>query len=337
MDRRDIVVVASSRGGLPVLRTLVAGIAADFPVPICIVQHIGRHRTILPELLSRWSALDAREARHGQPPQAGRIYVAPPDRHMIVRGGNLWLLDTAAENFTRPAADPLFRSAAREYGPGAIGVVLSGDLDDGAAGLAAIRARGGYGIVQDPDECEAPSMPRSALAAAGADMVARAGELPQAIHAAVYGERVKERRKMADLRDLDHLDHESRIAEEGLVEPGRLDEIGTRSALTCPTCHGVLWRMRDDRPLRYRCHTGHAFSALSLDDAEAQKAEDAIWGAIRAVHERMIFARERQEWARRIGNAEDVAIEQIRIDENQRLADVLRDAVGASLGGGEPD
>ncbi|QND99056.1 chemotaxis response regulator protein-glutamate methylesterase [Burkholderia cenocepacia] len=217
MDRREIVVIASSRGGLPVLRTLVAGIAADFPVPICIVQHIGRHRTILPELLSRWGRLDASEALHGEPPQAGRIYVAPSDRHMIVRGGGLWLLDTAAENFTRPAADPLFRSAAREYGAGAIGVVLSGDLDDGAAGLAAIRARGGYGIVQDPDECEAPSMPRSALAAAGADAVARAGELPQAIHAAVYGARAKEQRKMADLRDLDR---ESRIAEGASSIPG---------------------------------------------------------------------------------------------------------------------
>jgi two-component system chemotaxis response regulator CheB len=311
---------------------LVAGIAADFPVPICIVQHIGRHRTILPELLSRWGRLDASEALHGESPEAGRIYVAPPDRHMIVRGGDLWLLDTAAENFARPAADPLFRSAAREYSAGAIGVVLSGDLDDGAAGLAAIRARGGYGIVQDPDECEAPSMPRSALAAAGADAVATAEELPRTLHAAVYGARAKEQRKMADLRDLDH---ESRIAEGGLVDPGLLDEIGTRSALTCPSCNGVLWRMRDDRPLRYRCHTGHAFSALSLDDAEAQKAEDAIWGAIRAVHERMIFARERQEWARRTGNAEDVAIEQARIDENQRLADVLRRAVGAALSTGE--
>lgn len=332
MDHRDIVVIASSRGGLQVLRTLAAGFARDLPVPICIVQHIGRHRTMLPELLSQWGILDASEAIHGESAQAGRIYVAPPDRHMVLRGGYIRLLDTAAENFARPAADPLFRSAAREYGPGAVGVVLSGDLDDGAAGLAAIRARNGYGIVQDPDECEAPSMPRSALAAAGADAVARAMELPRAIYAAVHGAQVKERRKMADLRDLDR---ESRIAEQGLVTPQLLDAIGERSALTCPSCNGVLWRIRDGRPLRYRCHTGHAFSVLSLDDAQAQKAEDAIWAAIRAVHERMIFARERQEWARQVGNTEDVAIEQARIDENQQLADVLRNAVGATTHGRE--
>jgi two-component system chemotaxis response regulator CheB len=332
MDNRDIVVIGSSRGGLAVLRTLVAGFAADFPVPICIVQHIGRHRTMLPELLTRWGTLFASAATHGERPQAGRIYVAPPDRHMILRGGTFSLLDTAAENFARPAADPLFRSAAREYGPGAVGVVLSGDLDDGAAGLAAIRARDGYGIVQDPDECEAPSMPRSALAAAGADAVARADELPRIIHAAVCGARVEEKAKMAELRDLDG---EARIAEGGLVTPQLLDSIGERSALTCPSCNGVLWRMRDDRPLRYRCHTGHAFSSLSLEDAEAQKTEDAIWVAIRAVHERMIFARERQEWARRTGNAKAVAIEQARIDENQKLADVLRNAVGATMHDGE--
>ncbi|HDR9318917.1 chemotaxis protein CheB [Burkholderia vietnamiensis] len=334
MDHRDIVVIASSRGGLPVLRILAAGLAADLPVPICIVQHIGRHRTMLPELLARWGTLNARQAVHGERPQAGQIYVAPPDRHLVLRAGRFCLLDTAAENFTRPAADPLFRSVAREYGPGAVGVVLSGDLDDGSAGLAVIRARDGYGIVQDPDECEAPSMPRSALAAAGADAISRADELPRAIHAAVYGARVEEKAKMAELRDLDG---EARIAEGGLVTPQLLDTIGERSALTCPSCNGVLWRMRDDRPLRYRCHTGHAFSALSLEDAEAQKTEDAIWAAIRAVHERMIFARERQEWARRTGNDKDVAIEQARIDENQQLADVLRNAVGTTMHSGETE
>lgn len=328
MDQRDIVVIASSRGGLPVLRALVAGLPAGLPVPLCIVQHIGRRRTMLPELLTRWGTLNASEAVHGELPRAGRIYIAPPDRHLVLRDGRFRLLDTAAENFARPAADPLFRSVAREYGPGVVGVVVSGDLDDGSAGLAAIRARGGYGIVQDPDECEAPSMPRSALAAAGADAIARSDELPRVIHAAVHGARVARKHKVAALHALDT---ESRIADGGVAAPQLLDSIGERTALTCPSCSGVLWRMRDGPPLRYRCHTGHAFSAASLDEAEKQKTEDALWAAIRAVHERMIFARERQEWARRAGNDKDVAIEQARIDENQKLADVLRNAVGATM------
>jgi two-component system chemotaxis response regulator CheB len=334
MDHRDIVVVAASRGALPVLRTLVAALAPDLPAIVCIVLHIGRHRSILPELLSRWGPLEATHAVHGQVLETGRIYIAPPDRHMVLRDGSVYLLDTAAENFSRPAADPLFRSAAREYQKRAVGVVLSGDLDDGAAGLAAVRARGGYGVVQDPRDCEAPSMPSSALAAAGADAVAKVNDLSRIIHAAVRGAKRREEVQMAIRSDLDR---EAQIGESGLVMPAELDEIGERSALTCPSCNGALWRMHDGRPLRYRCHTGHAFSALSLDEAGAQSAEDAIWSAIRAVHERIIFARERQQWAERAGSMEDIALEQARIDENQKLADLLRAAVGTAIMGGQSD
>jgi two-component system chemotaxis response regulator CheB len=122
------------------------------------------------------------------------------------------------------------------------------------------------------------------------------------------------------------LDRAAQIAESGLVAPEALDEIGERSPLTCPSCNGTLRRMYDDRPLRYRCHTGHAFSALSLDEASAQGADDAIWGAIRAVHERIIFAREQQQWTERVGSAAEVAIGQARIDENEKLGEVLRAA-----------
>ncbi|PLP99544.1 chemotaxis protein CheB [Cupriavidus pauculus] len=334
MDNRNIVVIAASRGGLPVLRTLVASIAPDVPVALCIVFHIGRHRSILPELLSRWGPLKARHAVHGEILELGRIYVAPPDRHMILRDGYLYLLDTAAENFARPAADPLFRSAAREYEAGVVGVVLSGDLDDGAAGLAAIHARGGYGLVQDPDDSEAPSMPRNALAAGGADAVAKVVDLSQLLHAAVRGAKRLQETEMTTRPDLDR---EAEIAECGLVAPQDLDAIGERSALTCPSCNGALWRMKEGRPLRYRCHTGHAFSAVSLDEAGAQHAEDAIWGAIRAIHERMIFARERQQWAQRAGSDKQAAVEDARIDEIQKLADILRNTLGVIVHGAEPE
>jgi two-component system chemotaxis response regulator CheB len=204
-----------------------------------------------------------------------------------------------------------------------VGVVLSGDLDDGAAGLAAIRARGGYSVVQNPDESEAPSMPRSAIAAAGADAVAKPDDLSHILQAAVLG---AGRRKELPMTDRPDLDREAQLAESGLVEPDALDEIGERSALTCPSCNGVLWRMRDDRPLRYRCHTGHAFSSLSLEEANEQSVEDAIWSAIRTVHERIILARERRRWAEHAGNEVDIALEQARIDENENLAEILRTA-----------
>ncbi|MDR5856578.1 chemotaxis protein CheB [Caballeronia sp. LZ062] len=326
MEHRDMVVIAASRGGLPVLKLLVTQLPPDLDATICIVLHIGRHHSILPELLTRWGSNKACHPKHGEAVQRGRIYVAPPDRHMVLRDGKLCLLDTATENFARPAADPLFRSAAVEYRSRVVGVVLSGDLDDGAAGLASVRARGGYGVAQDPDDCEAPSMPRSAIAAGGVDVVAKLDELTAVLRAAVNGAK---RRKEHPMTNRPDLDREAQIAESGLVAPQVLDEIGQRSALTCPSCNGTLWRLNDDRPLRYRCHTGHAFSVLSLEDATAQKADDAIWSALRAVHERIIFARERQQWAQRAGNEADVAVEQARIDENEKLADLLRSASGA--------
>ncbi len=323
MAHRDIVVIGASRGALTVLKKLVAGLAPDLDATVCIVLHIGRHHSILPELLSRAGPLKASHPQQGERMERGRIYVAPPDRHMVVREGKLRLLDTAAENFARPAADPLFRSAAAEYRKRVVGVVLSGDLDDGAAGLAAIRARGGYAVVQHPDSSDAPSMPHSALAAAGADAVAGPDDLPHVLQAAVRGAETHEAHSMTDRPDLDR---EAQLGECLRVLPEQLDEIGERSALTCPSCNGVLWRMYDERPLRYRCHTGHAFSSLTLEEANEQSAENAIWSAIRAVHERLIFARERQRWAERAGNDVEMALEQARIDENEKLAEILRAA-----------
>lgn len=334
MKRRDIVVIAASSGGFHVLRTLVERLPADLPAVVSIVMHIGRHASVLPELLSRWGPLPARFAAHDEMPENGRIYVAPPDRHLLIDKGRFQLSVSAAENFARPAADPLFRSAAMHFGERVVGVVLSGDLDDGAAGLAMIRAHGGYGIIQDPEKSAMKSMPLAALQAAGADAVAQPDDLGAAIVAAVQGVE----RAAADLAgpaDLAAWRTEAEIGSGALAGLDELDGIAVRSALTCPECGGVLWRIRDARPLRYRCHTGHAYSVHSLDEAIAQRTEDALWRAIRAVNERMVFARERRQWAVSSGDPGAASIEQARIDEAQTLVDVLRESVartGASHG-----
>lgn len=326
--RQTIVVIAASRGALPVLRTLVENLDRSFVTTILLVMHIGRHPSILPELLGRWGHVPTSHAIHGEKIEAGRIYVAPPDRHMVVSGDALHLLNTAAENFCRPAADPLFRSVAARYKDRVIGVVLSGDLDDGSAGLAAIGARGGYRIVQDPEDCEASSMPRSAIAAAGADAIVTKDQLPQALRTALATLLRRGEIVMSERADLDR---ETQIAEHGLADPYELDAIADRSALTCPNCDGVLWRLRDERPLRYRCHTGHAYSALSLDEAKAHASTGAIWGAIRTVRERMIFAQERHLWAQRMGNVGDASLERARVEENERLVEILLTAAGPPL------
>jgi two-component system, chemotaxis family, protein-glutamate methylesterase/glutaminase len=326
MNDRDIVVIAASRGGFQVLKTLVSQLPADFPAAVFIVLHIGRHASVLPDLMTTWGPLSARYAEHGERVTHGAIRVAPPDRHLVLDTERVWLSDGAKENFARPAADPLFRSAALAYGPRVIGVVLSGDLDDGAAGLANIRAQRGFAIVQDPADCESPGMPRAALESCGADVLCTTQELAKCIRQALLGTPPQIAKEFV-VDDQKRFENEARIAAHGVATPEELDEVGERSALTCPDCGGALWRIRDDRPMRYRCHTGHAFTGMSLEEGYAARSEEAVWSAMRAVHERVIFARERRGWAERSGNAAQVEIEQARIEEAERLVDLLRDAV----------
>ncbi|MDR5835513.1 chemotaxis protein CheB [Caballeronia sp. LZ034LL] len=329
MAERDIVVIGASRGGFQGLKVLISQLPADLPAALFIVLHIGRHASVLPELMTTWGRMPARYAIHGGVIERGTVHVAPPDRHLVLSDGRMWLNDGAKENFARPAADPLFRSAAMEYGPRVIGVVMSGDLDDGAAGLANIRAQHGFAIVQDPDDCEAASMPRAALSSCGADMLCTEQELSACIQQAVKEGASGRTSRNAQMNNPVY-EKEAQIAAKGLANPETLDEVGERSALTCPDCGGALWRIRDDYPLRYRCHTGHAFTGLSLEEGITSRSEEAVWSAIRAVHERVIFAKERQRWAERAGDQDQIAIEQARIDEAERLADLLHSAMQAA-------
>ncbi|QYD70092.1 chemotaxis protein CheB [Paraburkholderia edwinii] len=329
-DKRDIVVIGGSRGAFSVLRNLAEALPAGLPAAAFIVLHVGRHDSVLPELLSKWGKLPACHPVDGEPVSSGRIYVAPPGHHMRLVDQRVRLDEGAPENFARPAIDPLFRSAALAYGARVVAAVLSGDLDDGAAGLAVVRAHGGYCIIQDPADSEAPSMPRAALGSAGANHITNSQSLVQDIVAAVNG---ASREKLVESETMvaDDFDLEARLSQQGLVQPEDLDRIGQRSPLTCPECGGAMWRMRSGAPLRFRCHTGHAFSALSLEDGGDRAAENAIWAAVRAVNERVILARERRDWATQTGDGQQqAAIEQARIDEGVRIAQVLKGLASSS-------
>ncbi|MGK5074914.1 chemotaxis protein CheB [Janthinobacterium sp. ZB1P44] len=163
-----LIVMGASVGGVNALSTIFAALPASFPAPILAVMHVGARNSVLPELLGKNSALPVRFAETGEPVRAGCILLAPPDRHMLVAGlagqATVELTLGPREHHTRPAIDPLFRSAAAAFGPAVAGVILSGYLDDGTAGLRAIKARGGKALVQEPQEAPAPSMPQSALA-----------------------------------------------------------------------------------------------------------------------------------------------------------------------------
>jgi two-component system chemotaxis response regulator CheB len=298
MKSRDIIVVATSTGGVDALKQVFSVLPADLPASVFVVLHIGAQPSILPAILQNSTALPVRHPTDGETFADSTIYVAPPDRHMVLFNGTTLLSDGPKENFTRPAADPLFRSAAVAYGQRVIGVVLTGELDDGAAGLHAVRACGGFTIVQDPKDCRSSSMPIHALGAVGdADVVAPIAELGAAILNALEPTTIE--RPPRNLADVFAAETEEKMTRTGQFQLSELETIGARSSLTCPDCGGVVWRIGDGLPLRYRCHTGHAFSAATLEDQQRKQSENAIWQVVRGIEERLYLARARVDQERR--------------------------------------
>src|SRR5579862_3126519 len=161
---RDIIVIGASAGGVDAIKNLVRGLSVDIGASFFVVHHFPPfQKSHLPEILSRAGPLPAHQATNGEAILPGRIYIAPPDRHLLIKDGHIELFHGPKENFTRPAVDPLFRSAADSYGPRVIGVILTGLLDDGTAGLIHIKNKGGLAVVQDPDDALFAGMPNSAL------------------------------------------------------------------------------------------------------------------------------------------------------------------------------
>lgn len=287
MDEPAIIVIGASSGGFAVLRQLAAELPAGLAAAVFIVWHLPPDgHGVLPQALNRASTLPAAHAADGEPIAPGRIYVAPPDRHLLVERGRVRVTRGPKENGFRPAVDPLFRSAAFAYGPLVVGVVLSGALDDGAAGLRAIKRRGGTAVVQDPLDAEVPAMPHNAMRAAAVDYVVSATDL-----AALLVRLSHEPAPAAPegAMDDEKTSIEIRIAaDDNALEAGVL-KLGVPSSYACPECHGVLLELADGDMRRFRCHTGHAFSADSLLAAITANAEDQLWSAIRSLEESMLL------------------------------------------------
>ena len=280
-----VVVIGASAGGVNALLQIAAALPARFPAPVCIAQHIGSGASLLPELLRFRAANHATHAEDGERLVPGTLHIAPPDRHLLLEGETLRLTHGPKENHARPAIDPLFRTAAASFGPRVIGVILTGQMDDGTAGLQAIKECGGIAIVQDPRTALEPSMPRSAVANVDVDHVV-ALEAIAPLLAELTARPVSPRREPVP----------AHVAEEVAINRGagtveKLAKIGMPSPLTCPDCGGGLWEVQNARPLRYRCHVGHAYTALSLQDAQKGASEEALWSAMRALREREMLLR----------------------------------------------
>ncbi|HKV80660.1 MAG TPA: chemotaxis protein CheB [Candidatus Sulfotelmatobacter sp.] len=289
MAARDIVVVGASAGGIDALKILVATLPKDLKAAIFITLHVAPYGTgILPEILERAGPLAASNAKDWEPIQHGRIYVAPPDYHLLFeKDGYVRITHGPRENRFRPAIDPMLRAAAYSFGSRVIGVILSGWLDDGTAGLRAVRERGGTTIVQHPDDAFAASMPLNAIKHVEIDHILPAKDIGPMLVRLVEspaGEEVK--RPVSE-----ELEIEVKIAkDEKALESGIL-KWGKPSIYTCPECHGVLLQRDEGQSIRYRCHTGHAYSAESLLAEFSIRTEESLWSAIRALEEDVLFMR----------------------------------------------
>jgi two-component system chemotaxis response regulator CheB len=287
---QKIVVIGGSAGSIDALKVILGGLPQDFAAAVLVVIHIGARESILPSLLERCTPLTVRHAIQGEPIVAGRVLVAPADLHLTVaRDGErayVRLTHGPKENHLRPAIDPLFRSVAVAYRANAIAVVLSGFLDDGTVGLQAIKACNGIAVVQDPADAAAADMPASAVQHTTVDFVRPvqdiAPTLVELVNRTATVPDAPADRAGTELQA--QVAIENRMFDEG-ADMSEMDRIGTRASLTCPECGGAIWQVRQASPVRYRCHTGHAFTARVLESLQDGETEEALWAGVRALHE----------------------------------------------------
>lgn len=317
--QRDIVVVGASAGGVEALEELAAGLPAELPASIFVVLHLMAEATsVLPAILDRAGPLQATAATDGEPFERGRIYVAPPDRHMLLRDDRIVLTRGPRENGHRPAIDPLFRGAARQYGRRVVGVVLSGMLDDGVLGASAVKRHGGAVLVQDPSDASQASMPSNTLEHVDVDRVAPAAELGGVLCDVIDSPVDRE----ASVPDRDR-DQVAGTENADLAIDTSIDPIpdGRPAGLICPDCGGALWEQHERSMLRYECRVGHRFSPESLVAGQAGALEEALWSALHSLQERADLLR---RMARRSSGSTSERFE-ARAFAAQQHAEILRE------------
>jgi two-component system chemotaxis response regulator CheB len=325
MATRDIIVIGGSTGSGAVLRSLFSRLPGDLPASLFVVTHVPSNSIgYLAEALDGIGPLPVSEAIDGQPIERGRAYVAVPDRHLLLADGTIMLGEGPRENMVRPAIDPLFRSAAFHYGGRAVGVVLTGMLNDGAAGLSAIKQCGGTTIVQHPLDAEADQMPAAALEAVEVDHVAPVADLPGLI-AAIASSQARESRSASESIEL-----EVDIAMGARLGAARLSRVARPSAISCPDCHGVLSEMHAQGPLRFRCQIGHAYTAEMLA-ARSDELDEAVRIALRVMEERVTLTSRMADDARNTGRNAVAELYEARAEEYSGYAGTLRKAAIRSL------
>jgi two-component system chemotaxis response regulator CheB len=325
---RDIILIGASAGGVEAIVRLVRDLPADLDAAVFITIHFPQTgRSVLPQILERAGKLRAMHPKDGARIEHGHIYVAPPDHHLMLSRGAIRLVRGPRENGHRPAVDAMFRSGAVAYGPRVIGVVLSGNLDDGTAGLLAIKRRGGLAVAQDPADALFPSMPTSALEHVRVDHTATIDEMGALLVRLVEeprpaGADPEEAQVSDDAAKEDEFSEFSLEAIEDVAHhPGEPSQFG------CPDCGGVLWEIRDENLVRYRCRVGHAWSGDALLARQSETLDAALWTALRALEESATLARQIGTRMRRRGAAGIAA----RFEQDAELSETRAETIRTVL------
>ena len=294
MPKRNIIVIGASAGGVEALCELSKHLPEDLDAVVFVVMHIGTE-TQLPQILSRWGKLPAVIAEHGQQYQHGCIYCAPAQYHLSLKDHTTVLTRGPRENGHRPAADVLFRSAAREHRSKVVGVVLSGWRDDGSAGLYAIKARGGLAIVQDPNEAITPNMPRNALNMVDVDFCLPVRQIADVLVQLADG-------TITNVTESPH--GENSMEDQATAERPTSEPPGDQIPVTCPECNGPLYEVKDGELAHFQCFVGHRFSPASLSEQHTEALERALWTAVRKLKERVVLHKRLAERKRNSGENE---------------------------------
>jgi two-component system, chemotaxis family, protein-glutamate methylesterase/glutaminase len=322
MSNRDVVAIGTSAGGVEALLFLANGFPENFPASILVTIHLPlEFHSSLHEVLTRAGPLPATFATEGEIRKKARIYIAPPGRHLIVDGEQLWLGTGPRENNARPAIDPMLRSVAVCCGSRGIGVVLTGTQGDGASGLWAVGQAGGMTVVQDPKDAAFPEMPRTALKRIQPDHVAHLRDMPGLLYALVH------QAAGTPIRVPDSLRHEVEIARNGRSSMEMTDKLGRRSVLTCPDCGGIMWELKDGAMSRYRCHIGHAYIEETITTGVDERLKHAMTTALRALNERVALVSKMRDEAEQRGQRHLANSWSMTAQEFEREANVIRDGI----------
>jgi two-component system chemotaxis response regulator CheB len=323
MTHRDVIVIGASSGGVSALTKLLGGLPAGLPAAIFVVLHVRENApSQLPAILNRAGCLPVAHAVDREPIRLGRVYVAPPGQQLYLQRGRISVNRGPRENMQRPAIDALFRTAAHHYRDRVIGIVLSGALDDGSAGLLAIKNAGGVAIVQDPNDAMVPDMPKNAMSSVTPDFCEPVSALPTLLINLVSG---------PSSEDTVPAEVPLETAEEtsGVETHATPSDLGRISQFTCPDCSGTLWEIQEGDTIRYRCRVGHAYSLDTMIEAQGDSVERALWIALRSLEERVALLHRLAEHARQRGLSSLATMYDERSEQADQEVKVVHDVIMA--------